>query len=808
MSILFDGAGRVGGFIAYLTGDCDVTLPTIRVDSTFGAIFGSDNDGTFLQPRSNEMRFRFNNANTTIDFLAQTAPFTLSDGRITRVGDQLTITLMGETKTITSTGIIDIRNWGSYNSGSSILQGEISGVGTIIGDSSGQDITHDFDGGSPGDTILTNTSHDSEHGTLINFTTGGYQTSGPVSDTVAAAGSDQAGIVAGSTVTLDSSDSTDVASRVWSETTASGVTLSDTAAIMPTFSAPSEVAAQEVIFRVTTTGSNSSTDFDDVSIFVLETGAVAPDPTITLTSVYGYYTRKADINFEAIFPVAGVITDLPTGAVAEYQLDGTGNWNPISTDLNGVFSTDVIITKQQNLVVRVSTHTDVTVAASYLTAGNTWLAWWQSNESGRGSSTQNSVRNELGTDDIRPTMFRDGTWQRLADPTSEDSTGGSTWVRIAVEFAKLGIPIGVINVAVGGTSIERWLPSGGDLWDTRIVAEVTEADCGGITYTASLGGESNVGTDGTVLRGWLAEMISQLHTDYGSTHYLTDIPRTYTNGSADTLRAEFDYIIENSPYCKFGGDLEVIDLSTSGDGTHLNSGAQVNDAAMLRFAAFTASDAIPLTANAGPDQQNIISGGRITLNGSNTLDPDNVIVSQLWEQPGGTTASIDEASALISSATLPTVSANETMTFKLTITDVNGSSYSDTVSYGVLASLESLKRIDSYTIKFKDNKQKVIKGYDNEVFIDFTFTNDFSLSEFTVLEIKIGNETFSTIDDPQKAYLIENRLVLNIGEETQLDVNKYKPLIIGRNTYYNSGHVFTSPVNPVLVGDLYVIELA
>lgn len=214
------------------------------------------------------------------------------------------------------------------------------------------------------------------------------------------------------------------------------------------------------------------------------------------------------------------------------------------------------------------------------------------------------------------------------------------------------------------------------------------------------------------------------------------------------------------------------------------------------------------TPHAGPNQQNIISGGTLTLNGSSTLDPSNVIVNIQWNQTAGTNAIINDPGELISSVTLPTVTVNETMTFELTITDSSGNTYTDSVSFSVLAIAASALRIDSYTIKFKDNKQKVIKGFDNEVFIDFTFANDFTLSEFTVIEVKIGDETYSTIDDPAQVYILENRLVLNIGENTTLEVNKYKPLIIGKNAYYNSGHVFTSPVNPVLSGDLDVIELS
>jgi hypothetical protein len=590
MSVVFDGDGYIGGFDANLNGDFDVILPTITMAGTFQYLFGMNGGaGTFLQSRSSELRLRFSDGGATINLPPVASGTVVTDGRITRTGGILTFTFNGETGTSSSTGALRIQRWGASNTGSN-FKGSMAGVATIVGDSSGAGaITHDFDGGNVGDTELTNTTGDYEHGTLVGFTTGGFQGTATPTPSVADAGVDQSNISARDVVTLDSSGSTGVVSRQWTEVTSTGVALDDATAESPTFTAPSFTELTEIEFQLTTTGSDTTTDTDNTSVFVLADGAVVTDPTITLDDkTYSYYTRKADINGEAIFPVSGVITDLPAGAVAEYQLDGTGNWNTLATQANGNFSGDIIITNQQNLTVRVSTNTDVTAGAAYLTAGQTWLAWWQSNESGRGSSTQNNVRNELAATDPRPTMFRDGIWQRLADPVSEDSSGGSTWVRIAVEYAKLGIPIGVINVAIGGTSISRWVPSASDLWDTRIIAEVTEADCGGITYTASLGGESDVGKDSATMRAYLDEMINALHTEFGSIHYLTDIPRTYENGTSDTLRAEFDYIIDNSPYCRFGGDLEVIDLTTSGDGTHLNSGAQLNEAGNIRFTAFTA----------------------------------------------------------------------------------------------------------------------------------------------------------------------------------------------------------------------------
>ena len=418
MGIVFDGNGHIGGFIANLTGDFDVILPTIEINDFFGCIFSSNSADSFIQIRESEVRLRMGEGGTTVDVPPVTVPSTITDGRITRVGTTVTFTFGGNTATGTSSGVLDIRGWGRRSADAAYFLGKMSGVASITGDSDGV-ITHDFDGGVNGDTQLTNTSGDYDHGTLIGFTTGGFQGAATPTPSVANAGADQSNISAGDEVILNSSASTGVVSRSWSEVTSTGVTLSDDTAVSPTFTAPSFTELTEITFLLTTTGSDGTEDTDEVSFFVLEDGVAVSDPTITILTPYAYQTKEADSLFEAIFNLTGVITDLPAGATAEYQVDD-GNWITAATDSSGNFATDVIITKQQKITVRVSTHTDITDVVSYVTSAPTWLAWWQSNESGRGASTQNSVRNELADTDPRPTMFKNGVWQRLADPTSED----------------------------------------------------------------------------------------------------------------------------------------------------------------------------------------------------------------------------------------------------------------------------------------------------------------------------------------------------------------------------------------------------
>ena len=87
------------------------------------------------------------------------------------------------------------------------------------------------------------------------------------------AGPDQSDIVAGATVTLDSSGSSDpdgtIASRLWSQTLGDTVVLSDTSAVSPTFTAPSTDSAQTLLFEVRVTDNDGATDIDSVQIGIL-----------------------------------------------------------------------------------------------------------------------------------------------------------------------------------------------------------------------------------------------------------------------------------------------------------------------------------------------------------------------------------------------------------------------------------------------------------------------------------------------------------------------------------------------------------
>ena len=96
------------------------------------------------------------------------------------------------------------------------------------------------------------------------------------------------------------------------------------------------------------------------------------------------------------------------------------------------------------------------------------------------------------------------------------------------------------------------------------------------------------------------------------------------------------------------------------------------------------SDVNAPIADAGPDQE-VRETSPVTLDGSDSSDENGTIDAYLWEQVSGTAVTLTNADTAIATFTAPKVSsAGETLTFRLTVTDNENQSASDTVSVTVL----------------------------------------------------------------------------------------------------------------------------
>jgi hypothetical protein len=92
----------------------------------------------------------------------------------------------------------------------------------------------------------------------------------------------------------------------------------------------------------------------------------------------------------------------------------------------------------------------------------------------------------------------------------------------------------------------------------------------------------------------------------------------------------------------------------------------------------------PPTADAGPDQ-NVEEEITVTLDGSNSSDPDDGIESYRWKQVAGPSVSLSDPEAVQPTFLAPNVGPDGvSFTFELTVTDVGGLKASDTAIVNVI----------------------------------------------------------------------------------------------------------------------------
>jgi hypothetical protein len=89
------------------------------------------------------------------------------------------------------------------------------------------------------------------------------------------------------------------------------------------------------------------------------------------------------------------------------------------------------------------------------------------------------------------------------------------------------------------------------------------------------------------------------------------------------------------------------------------------------------------TANAGPEQT-VEELTIVTLSGSGT-DSDGSIASYGWEQTAGTSVTLSNASSASATFTTPDINADETLVFKLTVTDDDGAENAGSVNINVIS---------------------------------------------------------------------------------------------------------------------------
>ncbi|MDZ5812791.1 malectin domain-containing carbohydrate-binding protein, partial [Halorubrum sp. AD140] len=147
------------------------------------------------------------------------------------------------------------------------------------------------------------------------------------------------------------------------------------------------------------------------------------------------------------------------------------------------------------------------------------------------------------------------------------------------------------------------------------------------------------------------------------------------------------------------------------------------------------------TADAG-DDQTVAEGDEVTLDASNSSDPDGDSLSYEWTQTGGTDATLDDASAATPSFTAPDVDADETLTFEVEVSD-GESTDADTVDVTVEDAAEP------------DNQPPTIDPIDDQ-----TVTEGDSATVSVVTDDPDGDDVSLSADAPDFVTLSTSELTI------------------------------------------------
>lgn len=313
-------------------------------------------------------------------------------------------------------------------------------------------------------------------------------------------------------------------------------------------------------------------------------GAGADSITISSVSNGDFFNRDNKLNQKVITISGANIGELPSSV--EYSLD-YGEWTVLDALPAANYSGTVTVKNKQFLQVR-GVGSNTSSAVITLTVGLSVVAGWQSNEQGYGISTQPVNR---GASSLTPLMYNGTDIVTLIDPTATvaggGGSGGSTWPRIAKQYADEGTIVCLYNIAKGGSLISEW-QKGGVNYD-KIAPFV--ALVGGLGLFTTIGGENDAqnGITQASMETQLSQLCADINADFSADSYICKFPMKAPAGNVATVFAAYDAVVEANVFAKAGGDLSIIDIevatATGNDGVHLKQDADLTTAANIRYTA-------------------------------------------------------------------------------------------------------------------------------------------------------------------------------------------------------------------------------
>ena len=462
---------------------------------------------------------------------------------------------------------------------------------------------------------------------------------------VADAGPDQT-VDEGVTVTLDGSNSSDpdgdISSYFWEQTGGLSVTLSDSSAVQPTFTAPDVGSSGESLsFQLTVTDSggrqSTATCIVNVSwINLPPTANAGPDQTV---------------NEGVTVTLDGSNSSDPDGNISSYQwtqISGSSVTLSSSTAAQPTFTVPNVGPSGESLTFQLTVTDSGGLQSTDTSIVN--VSWVNLPPTADAGPDQTVIAGD--------TVILDGF--NSTDP--DDGIASYLWTQTG------GTPVTLSNTAAVQPTFTApdVGPSGASL-----TFQLTVTDSGGLQSTAScivtvssvnLPPTADAGPDQAANEGYTVTLDGSNSTDPddGIGSYLWE----QTGGPAVTLSdSSAAQPTFTAPVVGSGGAAMTFMLTVT-DGF----GLEATDTCIVNVINGNA----PPTANAGPDQT-VNEGDAVTLDGSNSTDPDDGIASYQWTQTGGAQVNLSDTTAVQPTFTSPNVGpSGESLTFQLTVTDGGG----------------------------------------------------------------------------------------------------------------------------------------
>ncbi len=487
---------------------------------------------------------------------------------------------------------------------------------------------------------------------------------------VANAGADQT-VNEGIMVTLNGANSTDpdgtIRSYIWTRTAGPSVTLSSSTSAQPSFTAPNvgTAAGASLTFQLTVTdnGGLQATDSCIVNVSWVNAPPVAnagPDQTVNAGDAVGLNGSGSSDSDNSIASyqwtqTAGTPVTLSNAAVA----------NPTLTAPAGI-TTGTTLTFQ----LRVADN-------GGLSATDTCIV----------NVTPVAPANRTPTADAGPDQtVVENTPVALVGSNSNDPDGTIAtyaWRQTA------GTNVTLSNAAAASPTFT--VPTAGAT-GTSLTFQLTVTDNGGLSATdactinvtpappapVNLPPVANAGSDQTVVSGAAVTLNGSASADpeSGIVSYLW----AQTAGPAATLSDPTD----GTP--TFTAPDAIVSATATTGGTALtfqltvtdNGGLTATDTCIVNIVpAGDPSSNLPPEADAGEDQR-VRNRATVTLDGSNSSDPEEGIVSYKWKQIRGRPVTLSDSTAETPTFRAPAVRESSALVFRLTVTDQGGLESSDT----------------------------------------------------------------------------------------------------------------------------------